>query len=180
MIKINLLPPQQIKRIKLMIAYQSAISSALILFLFFLLMVVAMASFLTLLNFKYSAFEKSINEEQTKVIQTDSIKTIQKRVKELNEDLSAIKKIQDTKSDFYGILDKVNEELFGGVKVYSLEIDRETRMVSVTGNALLRESLVAIRNILKNNPHYKEMDFPLANLANPRNINFRFTFTYIP
>jgi len=180
MIKINLLPPQQIKRIKMMIAYQNAISSGLILFSMFLLVIVALASFLTLLNFKYFIFERGINEEQAKVVQTESIKTIQKRVKELNDDLSLIKKIQDTKSDLYGILDKVNEELFGGVKIYTLEIDKESKLISVTGNSLLRENLVAIRNIIKSNPHYKEIDFPLSNLANPRNINFRFSFIYIP
>lgn len=180
MIKINLLPPQQIKRIKLMIAYQNAISSALILFLMLLMVIVALASFLTLLSFKYSVFERNINEEQTKIIQTDSIKTVQKRVKELNEELLVIKKIQDTKSDLYGVLDKVNEELFSGVKIYTLEIDKESKLIRVTGNSSLRENLVIIRNILKNDSHYKEVDFPLSNLANPRDINFRFSFTYTP
>lgn len=180
MIKINLLPSGQIKRIKMMILYQNAISSGLILFLMFLSLIVVLASFLTLLNFKYFVFEESINEEQAKVIQTDSIKTIQKRVKELNEDLSSVKKIQDTKSNLYGVLDKVNEELFGGVKVYTLEVNDESKLISVTGYSPFRENLVAIRNILKNNPYYKEVNFPFSNLANPRDINFRFSFTYIP
>lgn len=180
MIKINLLPPQQAKRIRLMIVYQNAIFSGLILFLMFLLLIVFLASFLTLLNFKYFVFEKNINEEQTKIVQTESIKTMQKRVKELNEDLSKIKKIQDSKSDLYSILDKANEELFDGVKIYSLEIDGKSKTISVTGNSPFRENLVIIRDIIKNNPHYQEVDFPLSNLANPRNINFRFSFIYIP
>ena len=163
-----------------MIVYQNAISSGLILFLMFLLLIVFLASFLTLLNFKYFVFEKNINEEQTKIVQTESIKTMQKRVKELNEDLSKIKKIQDSKSDLYSILDKANEELFDGVKIYSLEIDGKSKTISVTGNSPFRENLVIIRDIIKNNPHYQEVDFPLSNLANPRNINFRFSFIYIP
>lgn len=180
MIKINLLPPQQIKRIKTMAFYQNIISSGLILFLMFLFSVVALALFLTVLNFQYYIFEKSANEAQTKVVQTESIKTIQKRVKELNDDLSAIKKIQDTKSDIYGILNNINEELFKEVKIYSLEIDNNLKSVNVTGFSASRESLVKIRDFLENGSRYKNVDFPLSNLANPRNINFRFSFIYIP
>jgi hypothetical protein len=179
MIKINLLPPGQIKRIKMMILYQNVISSGLIIFLMFLSLIVILASFLTLLNSKYFVFEKNINEEQAKVIQTDSIKTIQKRVKDLNKDLSVIKKIQDTKSNLYGVLDKVDEELFSGVKIYTLDINSESKLISVTGYSPFRENLVVIKSALKNNPHYKEVDFPLSDLANPRDINFRFSFIYV-
>ena len=160
--------------------YQNIISSGLILFLMFLFSVVALALFLTVLNFQYYVFEKSANEAQTKVVQTESIKTIQKRVKELNDDLSAIKKIQDTKSDIYGILNNINEELFKEVKIYSLEIDNNLKSVNVTGFSASRESLVKIRDLLESGSRYKNVDFPLSNLANPRNINFRFSFIYIP
>lgn len=164
----------------MMVAYQNAISSGLILFLMFLLVIVAMASFLTFLNFNYSLFEKNINEEEAKVVQTESIKTMQKRTREVNEDLSKIKKIQDAKSDLYGILDRVNEEFFEEVEVYALEIDNKSKIISVTGHSSFRESLVKIRDILKDDSHYKNVDFPLSNLANPRDINFKFSFIYIP
>lgn len=159
---------------------QDVISSTLLLFLMALSLVVIMGLFLTLLNLKYLAFERDINNEQAKVIQTESIKTIQKRIKELNEDLSAIKKIQDTKSDLYGVLDKINEELFKEIKIYNLEINNETKAISVAGLSLFRENLVKIRNTIEKSPHYQEIDFPLSNLANPRDINFRFSFKYIP
>jgi hypothetical protein len=180
MIKINLLPPQQIKRVKMMIAYQNVISSGLIVFLMFLLVIIIMASFLIFLNFKYSLFERNINEEEAKIVQTESIKTMQKGIKEINDDLSEIKKIQDAKSDLYGILDRINEELFRGVEIYALEIDNKSKTINVTGHSSYRENLVEIRDILKDDSRYKNVDFPLSNLANPRDINFRFSFTYIP
>ena len=158
--------------------YRDVISSGLLLFLMFLLLTVFLAGSLTFLNFRYSAFEKNINDQQSKIIQTETIKTIQGRIDNLNSSLSALKKIQDKKSDLYGVLDKVDTELFKQVKIYSLQIDRESKLITVSGFAPQRENLVEIRDAIDASPDYKEVEFPLANLANPTNINFHFSFTY--
>jgi len=178
MIGINLLPPEQKKRIKMMVLYRNIISSGLILFLIFLLLTVFLTGVLTFLNLRYLAYEKNINDRQSMVIHTETIKTMQSRINNLNDNLSAIKKIEDGKSDVYGLLDKISNELFTGVKVYSLEINKESRLVTVSGFAALRANLVAIRDKINSSSDYKEADFPLSNLANPANINFRFSFTY--
>lgn len=178
MIKMNLLPPEQKKRIKLLILYQNIISSGLLLFLMFLLLTIFLGGTLTFLNSQYLAFEKDINDQQSRIIQTETLKTIQNRINELNEGLLAIRKIQDNKSDLYNVLDSINEEIFQGVKIYSLQIENDSKLITVSGYASSRENLVAIRKILNNNPHYKEVEFPLSNLANPTNINFRFSFIY--
>ena len=161
-----------------MILYQNIVSSGLLLFLMFLLLTVFLAGSLTFLNFRYLAFEKNINDQQSRVIQTETIKTMQSRIDDLNGSLSALKKIQDGKSNLYEVLDKVNAELFKEVKIYSLQIDRNSKLITVSGFSPLRENLVKIRETIDNNPNYKEVEFPLANLANPININFRFSFTY--
>jgi len=182
MIKINLLPPKQIEKIRLTILYQNVLSSLLIVFLMILFLTIILALVLIFLNLNYLNIEKKINAQQIQTIETESINSMQTKVKDLNDNLLKIKTIQDKRSHLYDVLDKVNEELFKSVKVYTLDISREkdVNLISVTGNAPLRENLVAIRNILNTDPHYKEVDFPLANLANPKNINFRFSFTYAP
>jgi predicted RND superfamily exporter protein len=178
MIKMNLLPPEQKKRIKILILYRDIISSGLILFLLFLLLIIFLGGSLTFLNMQYLAFEKDINDQQSRIIQTETLKTIQNRIKELNDGILAIKKIEDSKSDLYEVLDRINEEIFQGVKIYSLQIDNDSKLITVSGYSSSRENLVAIRKILNGDSHYKEVDFPLSNLANPTNINFRFSFTY--
>ncbi len=177
MIKISLLPPQQIQKIKSLIIYQYAFFSVLIIFLMLLVVLIVLASFLLFLNLKYASLEKNIDLEQVKVVQTESIKTLQIKVKDLNESMAKIKKIQDKRTNLYGVLETITGELLSNVKIYTLEIN-EKGLISVTGNASFREDLVAIRKILNTNPRYKEVDFPLSNLANPQNINFRFSFLY--
>ena len=161
-----------------MLLYQNVISSGLLLFLMFLVLTLFLAGALIFLNLQYLAFEKSINDEQSVIIQSESIKTIQNRIKELNDDLLAIKKIEDSKSDLYGVLDKINEELLTNVKIYNLDINGESKLVTVSGFAVLRADLVAIREKINSSSDYKEVEFPLSNLANPANINFRFSFSY--
>ncbi|MFZ5559199.1 MAG: PilN domain-containing protein [Patescibacteria group bacterium] len=178
MIRTNLLPPEQKERLKLRISYQNIISSGFILFLLILLLVIILAGFLTFLYFNYWDIENKIAIEQSKVIQTETIKGMEKKIKDLNKELVELKRIQDKRSNIYQILDNISRNLLIGVKVYTLEMDGDSKLVSVTGFSSTRENLLAIKKALEDNPNYKNIDFPLSNLANPQNINFRFSFTY--
>jgi len=180
MIRTNLLPPQQKERIKLRVFYQNIISSGFILFPLILLLIVILAGFLTFLHFNYWATENKITIEQSKVIQTETIKGMEKKIKDLNRELIELKGLQDRKSNIYQILDNISRNLLIGVKVYTLEIDGESKLISIAGFSSTRENLLAIKKTLESNPNYKNIDFPLSNLANPYNINFRFSFTYAP
>ena len=118
MIRTNLLPPEQRERIRLRISYQNIISSGFILFLLILLLIIVLAGFLTFLHFNYWATENKIAVEQSKVIQTETIKGIEKKIRDLNKELLELKGIQDKKSNIYQILDNISQNLLIGVRVY--------------------------------------------------------------
>jgi len=180
MLRINLLPPQQKERLRLRILYQNIISSGFILFLLVLFSIIFLAGFLILLHFKYQAIENKITIEQSRVIQTETVKGMEKKVTEINKELEDLEKIQTKRSNLYSILDSISSNLLLGVRVYSLEINRTSGMITVIGFSPSRENLLTIKNILETDSHYKNIDFPLSNLANPQNINFRFSFVYVP
>ena len=178
MLRINLLPLQQKKRLELKAFYQNIISSGFILFLLILFLIVFLAGFLIFLHFKYQAIENRIIVEQSKIIQTETVKGMEKKVRELNKELEELEKIQAERSNLYSILDNISQNLLIGVRVYSLEINRNSGMITVTGFSPTRENLLTIKKILENSPNYKNIDFPLSNLANPKDINFKFSFNY--
>ncbi|OGZ33094.1 MAG: hypothetical protein A2V69_02785 [Candidatus Portnoybacteria bacterium RBG_13_40_8] len=182
MLTINLIPPQQKERIKLKIYYQNIISSGFILFLLILLLIIFLAGILIFLHFRYLFIEDKISVEQSKIIQTESYKGMEKKITNLNKELSEVKEIQDKRSDTYQILNDISQNLLIGVRIYNLRIDKSSNRVTVIGFAPLRENLLNIKSILEANPKYNkgEIDFPLSNLANSSNINFRFSFTYTP
>jgi len=179
MLEANLIPQRQKDEIKLRIYYQNIISSGFILFLLFLLLTISLAGILIFLHLKYRAIESEISIEQSKIIQTESYKGMEKKINDLNKELSELKRIQEKKSNLYQILDDISQNLLIDVKVYNLDIDKNTKQITVIGFAATRESLLKIETTLKSNPKYNnDIDFPLSNLANPKNINFRFSFTY--
>jgi len=178
MLKTNLIPPEQKERLRLKNYYQNIISSGFILFLLILIFVISLAGVLLFIHLKYLSIENRIIIEQSRIIQTETYKDLEKKIINLNKTLMDFRVIQNQKSNIYSLLDNISSGLFVGVTVYSLEIDRTSKLITVNGFSPTREILLAIKANLETNPNYRDIDFPLSNLANPKNINFRFGFTY--
>lgn len=178
MLRMNLLPARQRKKVRLEIAYQNIVFSGLILILLVLILMIFLGGFLIFLNFKYHSIEKKITIEQSRIIQTETVRGMERKVEELNKELMELKKTQSKQGNLYQVLENISQKLLLEVEVYSLEIDRETGKVTVTGHSATRENLLAIKGTLEISPEYKNIDFPLSNLTDPKDIDFRFSFTY--
>lgn len=178
MLRMNLLPIKQRKRIKLLIIYQNIVFSGLVLILLSLILILVLGSFLIFLNFKFQGIEKEITIEQSRIIQTETVRSVERRIKELNKELKELKEAQAKESNVYSILDDISQNLLIGVEVHTLKIDRETGKISVTGYSSTRENLLIIKEILETSDKYKNVDFPLANLTDPKDIDFIFSFIY--
>lgn len=173
----NLLPTRQKKRVKLLILFQNTIFSGLVLILLILILIFVLGGALIFLNFKFSYIEKKIVDEQLRVIRTETVKGMERKVRELNKELIGLKEIQNKQSNLYQALDKISQDLFKEVEINSLEIDRELNKITITGHSDTREKLLAIKQTLENSSNYKNIDFPLANLTEPEDIDFQFSFT---
>jgi len=178
MLRTNLIPPEQKERLRWKNYYQNIISSGFILFLLILVFIISLAGILLFIHFKYLSIENKITIEQSRIIQTESYKDLEKKIINLNKNLADFRKTQNQKSNIYSLLDNISSSLFVGVTVYSLDVNRTAKLITVSGFSPTRENLLAIKNNLETNPNYKDIDFPLSNLANPQNINFRFSFIY--
>jgi Tfp pilus assembly protein PilN len=178
MIKLNLLPLEQKKRLRLhFIGYNVVFSGCFIIFLL-LIFVLFLAGFLMFSNIESGLINQEIVGEQSRILQNNTIKGIEKKVKELNDELLNLDKITKNQSSFYQTLSNIIPELLSRVSVYTLEIDRATKVVTVAGFSSTRENLLEIKQKLENSPRYKKVDFPMSNLTNAKNIDFRFSFIY--
>lgn len=160
-----------------MIFYQNIISVGLLLIVLILILILILGGFLIFLNLKYQNIEKKIVTEQSRVIQAETVRGMERKVKELNKELVALKEIQRKQSNLYQVLDNISNNLLKEVEVRSLEIDRESGRITIAGHAETREDLLAIKQILETSLEYKDIDFPLTNLTNPKDIDFYFSFT---
>ena len=173
----NLLPIEQRKRVRLAICYQDIISSGLILIFLILILILFLGGLLIFLNFEYRTIEEKITIEQSRVVQTETVKGMERKVRDLNRELAQLKQIQNKQSNLYQVLDSLSQNLFRGVEIYSLEIDKNTGKVVVSGYSSTRDNLLTIKQILETSPEYKDINFPLSNLTDPKDIKFYFSFT---
>ena len=178
MIRLNLLPIEQKKRLRLYFFQNNILFSGLFLVLLVLILILFLGGILMFLHFKYLSIGKEIMVEQSKIIQIETIKGIEKKIKELNLQLADLDKIQKNQSNFYEILSSVVADTLSGVRVSAIEIEGATKKITITGYSPTRENLLLIKKTLENSSKYKNIDFPISNLTNPKDINFRFGFTY--
>lgn len=178
MIRLNLLPIKEKKKLKLEFVQCNIISSGLFLILLILVSILLLDGILIFLNQRLYAIGKEVITEQSKIIQTETIRGIEKKVKELNIQLVDLDKIQKSQSNFYQVLSDIIPGLLSGVRVYTIELEKETKKIAITGYSPTRDNLLLIKKTLESSPKYKNIDFPISNLTNPKDINFRFSFSY--
>lgn len=174
----NLLPLRQKKRIKLLILYQNIIFSGLILIILIVVLIIFLGGALIFLNFKYQEIERKVIAEQSRIIYTETVEGMERKVAEVNRELVSLKKFQDRQSRFNQIIENIYNDLLSDVQVHSFNMDDKTKRVIITGYSATREDLLEIKNTLESSLSYENVDFPLSNLVNSKNINFRFSFTY--
>ena len=180
MLKINLLPIEQKQKLKLYFIYGNIIGSGLFLLLLTLILIIFLALFLAFLDLRFYFIGKEIINEQNKIAQTETIKGIEKKVRTLNAEINNLDKLQQNQSKYYQIIFDISQNLLSGVRVQTLEIEKDTGKITITGFSSTREALLAIKNTLGSSSKYKNIDFPLSNLTYPRDINFKFSFIYVP
>jgi len=178
MIRLNLLPIEQKQRLRLYLIEHNIIFAGFFVIFLLLIVVLCFGGFLMFTSIKSSSINQEIVIEQSKIIQTNTIKGIEKKVKELNQELVDLEKISKNQSNFYQTLLNIIPELLSEVNVYNLELSSETKRITVTGFSSTREDLLEIKQKLEKSSRYKEIDFPISNLTNSKNIDFRFSFIY--
>jgi uncharacterized membrane protein len=178
MIRLNLLPIEEKKKIKLEFLQCNIIFFGSFLVLLILILVLILSGSLIFLNFKLRSIGQETMLEQSKIVQTETVKSIEKKVKELNLQLTDLDKIIKNQSNFYNILLDIVPELLSKVDVYTIDIEKETKIIAITGYSATRENLQLIKKTLESSTRYKNIDFPISNLTNPKDINFRFSFIY--
>jgi hypothetical protein len=64
-----------------------------------------------------------------------------------------------------------------GVQVQSFAVDSGRRQVSISGIAPTRDLVILLHdNIAKDSDHFSNVDYPLENVARPKDISFHYTF----
>jgi hypothetical protein len=176
--EINLLPPQQIKKIKLASLFKT--TSKLILLMVFI-------------NFISLGYLYFLNQELKNLLKEAKNKSSEKNIEEKVENLAYLEgKVKETYT-FIDKAKKINKEkplkwsevleeliLFcgEGINLEKISVDEKNlKEIRVSGNALEREGIINLKEKLEKSTFYSKVEFPVSNLISKENISFEFTLT---
>ena len=75
------------------------------------------------------------------------------------------------------ILAELSKAISTGISLTNLSFQKQGKEISLSGTAMTREDLLALKQNLEENESFQEIYFPASNWVNPININFLVKFT---
>ncbi len=165
MLFLNLLPEKFSQEIKLRNLFQTIFRSGIV---FILVLVSVSASFFMADRILQSFFK--VVDNTNFLIQTQIEEPVD--VREVNLKLSRVEDIQEKSFPWLEVLGEVSGTLPEGVFLESLEVNKEEKVISMSGVSLTRQYLVEFRNNLEESDIFLEPDLPLENILKREDINF--------
>ncbi len=167
MIKLNILPDQIKKDIKINLIY-SAIKEQFML-LIFISAIVGIILLLSQLVLELG-FVDSVNEDR--VIFNLEQKHSQSVIREINSDLSMTNKIQLDFITWSSFLERLSKKIPTNISVSNLSIDKEAESLNIRGVAISRNDLLNLKNVLEEMEEIELIEIPLQNILQQSNIEF--------
>lgn len=173
MITLNLLPAEE----KQLIASQKSLREInfygllglLSIFFFLVLLGIIWLYLLIQLN----SADRILKEVQSSS-QSKAFNDFKEGVKQTNDELKYIDQLASQENDYSPILKNLFGLLPPGVKTKSVSLNGNK--VELSGNAVDRQAVVSLRDVLEKSPDFQKLDSPLSNFLKQSNIDFYFTF----
>ncbi len=163
-INLNLLNKKERKEIISTIKYIKLINS-----LIFILVILTIMSLILLgtkkyINNKISGLEQMGHQQN----QSEEINLINQKIKQL-------KNIQKDYIKWSRLLKNFFELTPGGIKLTSVDFDKEQNKIYINGHATTRQSFLEYKRNLQNADMIKNIDSPITNLLHEADFNFKLT-----
>ncbi len=166
MLRINLVPEKTKKEINLRKVY------SLIRGINYILIMIAILISAIFVYSKTFLMENS-NPEQVNVSlpEVDNNK-YGKKPREINKKLNDLSKVLKNNYSHLHIIKNVAGKIPAGISLSSLEVDTKEKLLKMAGEADLRDTLLELKEGMKQDELYAKVDFPLRNILKKEKINF--------
>ncbi|MGE5392742.1 MAG: PilN domain-containing protein [Candidatus Saccharibacteria bacterium] len=172
---INLLPKIQRREVELQMVTRQVIK-------FFVWSAGSVAVFLLLafgvmlyLKGEMIAVDKDIAGNRKELTSTGT-QQLQEKVLAVNKQVKVIGSLRDQHYYWTTALIEISKLLPADAQINSLDIDRQTGEIKLTGTAEKRESVIQFWANVKKSKYFKNINFPLSNLEREKNSLFTYTF----
>ncbi len=102
---------------------------------------------------------------------------IKNQIKLINAQMNDFKKLIDATPAWSNVLLAFAAQVPEGVKINNFTADLATKKIIINGQSPTREQAIALyNNIKQDSKNFRDIDYPLENVARPLDVNFHFTF----
>ncbi len=175
MITINLLPPQDIKELKIARLYSFLFKRVIALSIFGILILALLISADFLLRHNLKILEGDLeNKKHTSTASGFSV--LEGKINQFNSNLEKIATLQSQHIRFSPFLIELIRLTPSEVRFTNLQAQKEGNVVEVQGVAKTRDSLIHFQKNLEGSEFFKDIESPLSNLESRENVTFQLKF----
>lgn len=166
MLTLNLVSAGQKKEIKLRHIYGlvKTIDLTLVIITITIAVILLIAKMILQLNFN------NIVEQTTLVTRTNQ--GYNNNVREINNKLNFIKKIQDEFIPWSNLIKNLAEITPADISLHQIKISSPEQTIKITGRAGLRSSLLNFKDKMAAAAYFKDIEFPIKDILEKENIDF--------
>ncbi|MBA3047431.1 PilN domain-containing protein [Patescibacteria group bacterium] len=166
MLKLNLIPQQLKKELKLKRIYK--ILKKMSSFIIIAMVIIAITLLIAKLIMQ-NHFNKII--EQGALI-TKSSQSYNAEARDINFQISQISQIQNEFTEWSLLLENLAAKTPEDISLSNVKISGDPSLISIKGLAGSRDNLLLFKKSLEDSPVYSDIKFPLQNIMQKENINF--------
>lgn len=170
---INLLPKKEKIRREREKDLRLILVIAILLFSFLIVFVLSFLAIKFYLNDQLNYYNDLIKSQSQKLTQT---KVIEDKVSEVNKILGEFNNFYKDQLVMSNLLVTINDLLLPSTKLDSFLFQEESNKVSLSGSASGLEKTYELRDRLREEPDFKNLDFSLPNWLQSDEVNFRVNF----
>lgn len=175
---LNLLPPKQKQELRFNLLNQMVISAGVSITFMVLILILLLLTGRLIINIQLSEVEKELTIWRSRA-EISELEILEKNIKGTNNNLTLLNGLYQKQNKFSLFLESLAEDTPADIHLNNLSLG-ESGSVNISGYAPTRNALINFKGILENALYISEFNFPLSNLTQATNINFRLDFKLTP
>jgi len=179
---INLLPEYEKKKLKQKENLKKIFLILIYILIFFLVLILILYSLKIYISFKIDSLQKLVLEKE-KEFEERYLRTFEKEIEEINENLLKIKKFKEREILTIPILEKISSLIPDSIYLTNLSFQKISQQeeegkikifaeIQIAGWASNREDLFYFRKALEKEKDFQNVYFSLSSWVKPRDIDF--------
>jgi Tfp pilus assembly protein PilN len=172
MLTLNIIPEELKKDNKLMTIYLSTKKLMIIFLLFFIIYAAALFGAKIILR---SHYEETDNEAN---LLTKNTENYSKQVGAINAQINAVETIQNNTVFWSYLIEFFSNKLPNGIILKTLQVDKETKIINLSGVAETRDALLLLKSLLEADKTFSDINLPIKSLLEKENISFSIQTKY--